>query len=315
MNTQKNYTYLLSEKQKYYRKRNYFLDIDFFENIDTPEKAYILGYFYADGYVNINKGITEICLHQQDIDILNKIHKSVGGKLRSFKENMMRLSFYSKKICEDLTKHGCHQNKTFTLVFPEITSTLYSHFIRGYFDGDGCISLERKGKGAVVNFAGNYQFLTKLSEYLSKILQVKINNLKKHKNIYYLCFNSRKDITTLLNFLYTNSSLHLSRKYDKFIVFLNRKHKEIYVDNLKNDYLSGLSLGQLSEKYEISKMTVYNKLKPYGVFHKPNITEDTKEKIYLLLQQGKGAKEIMDILNISQTTFYRYYKKYKNASN
>lgn len=258
----KNCDYSLSDKQKYYRKRNYFLDIDFFEKIDTFEKAYILGYFYADGYVNINDSYAELCLHQQDTSILNEIHKVIGGKLRPYRQNMARLSFYSKKICEDLTKYGCHQNKTFTLLFPNIEPVLYSSFIRGYFDGDG--SFYKSGKyGGVVSFAGNLNFLEKLSDVLSESLNIQLRRIEPHGKIGYLRYSKRSDLQKIHNYIYCNKSVfYLDRKFSKYVDVLNNPSKEFLVDTSKivDLYFNGLSVAKIAEQLSMSREAIYKRL-------------------------------------------------------
>ena len=276
----KNSDYSLSEKQRRYRRRNYFLDIDFFENIDTPEKAYILGYFYADGYVNINKGNADLCLNQKDTNILTTIHETVGGKLFSCKRDMIKLSFYSKKICEDLTKHGCHQNKTFTLIFPEITSTLYSHFIRGYFDGDGCF--HKSGKyGGVVSFAGNLNFLNSLSKILSETLDIQLRPIEKRKSIGYLKYHSRADLQKIYNYLYKDKGVfYLDRKFSKYTDMLNNPSKEFLVDTsvITDLYLNGLSVIKIAKQFNMSREAVYKRLIKSGLtsFKRKNYLNDNK---------------------------------------
>lgn len=122
---------------------------NYFKCIDSPEKAYILGFFYADGY---NSG-TQVEFDQldQDSDILEAIRKELdcdeetkisqyvqatNGKIKD------RLVFSSVDMCKDLNKLGAPKNKSLTLTFPTsdiVPKEYLNHFIRGYFDGDGCV--------------------------------------------------------------------------------------------------------------------------------------------------------------------------------
>lgn len=45
--------------------------LTYFENIDTEEKAYWLGFLYADGYVNANEDKIELCLAEKDFHHLS----------------------------------------------------------------------------------------------------------------------------------------------------------------------------------------------------------------------------------------------------
>jgi hypothetical protein len=126
------------------------LDEHYFDEIDTPNKAYILGFLYADGYNNEVNHTIVLTLHEKDKDILEKIRKELkcekplyhissvnkhDGKPRELES----LILASKHMSETIKKWGLVPNKTFTLEFPKFLSdNLVCHFIRGYFDGDGC---------------------------------------------------------------------------------------------------------------------------------------------------------------------------------
>lgn len=87
-----------------------------------------------------------------DVEHLVKLYKALNVKLiprLDSKLNRARLTITNKKIAKDLIKCGCIPNKSLVLKFPDerifASKDLIRHFIRGYFDGDGCISyLETK---------------------------------------------------------------------------------------------------------------------------------------------------------------------------
>lgn len=128
------------------------LNESFFEKIDSEEKAYFLGLMYSDGYIfssKHTKGLG-IQLQEPDKELLIKFNQCLKSnyplmvvkRLDENHQNCIRLYGYSKKIAEDLTKQGCFENKTKKLQFPscnQVPSNLIHHFIRGYFDGDGCV--------------------------------------------------------------------------------------------------------------------------------------------------------------------------------
>lgn len=130
------------------------VDESFFKKIDTEEKAYVLGFLYADGYNHYNpsKSSYFISMAQltQDIDILKKINNAMMSNYPIHtniqKENNKEksvLTISSKNLSQDLCKLGCPKAKTFLIRFPNenqyFDNDLMCHFIRGYFDGDGCI--------------------------------------------------------------------------------------------------------------------------------------------------------------------------------
>jgi hypothetical protein len=128
---------------------------NYFNEINTQEKAYILGLLYADGCNSTESRTINIALKEDDLNILIKIKNAIKAsqeiKLRKRsleksnigyqRKDMYKLSITDKQISEDLTKWGCVKAKTFKLKFPYfLQKELIKHFIRGYFDGDGCIN-------------------------------------------------------------------------------------------------------------------------------------------------------------------------------
>ena len=144
--------------------KKYDIDENYFEKIDSPEKAYLLGLIYADGCNYTPTNTVTLCLQEQDKHILEDIkellHYNAPLKKIKPKKESHQISFvltiHSKKISTDLTALGVMQNKTFKITFPDINKDLFSHFIRGYFDGDGCIS--KTGRGAKCNIVSSYDF-------------------------------------------------------------------------------------------------------------------------------------------------------------
>ena len=80
--------------------------------------------------------------------------------------NRCRFSIRNAQLHDSLIKQGCVPNKSLILTFPDInvvSEDLVRHFIRGYFDGDGCLSFN-KNKYCTPNISilGTKQFLEKL---------------------------------------------------------------------------------------------------------------------------------------------------------
>jgi intein/homing endonuclease len=169
----------------------------YFEKIDSAEKAYFLGILYADGY--ISKNCVEISLQKIDQDILKKLSKIIYGKSvlkyrkaqiklfnnKQYKQKeQTRFTFTSNKIVKDLKNHGLMENKSLKIRFPyHINKNLYSHFIRGYFDGDGCICLSKKWANNSLSIVSNYDFCFDLQNVIKKY--VNVNIYVRNKTIYY----------------------------------------------------------------------------------------------------------------------------------
>ncbi len=118
---------------------------DFFR-VWTPEMAYVLGYWWADGfmYIKPNTGAHEVRIASNDVDHLVKMAQVVGGKydLRkvSAKANTYVVSFCSKEMYQDILAHGGTPRKSRTIDFPKVPPDLLSHFVRGVVDGDGTLA-------------------------------------------------------------------------------------------------------------------------------------------------------------------------------
>lgn len=216
--------------------RKYKINEDFFDKIDTEEKAYILGFLYADGNNQVNKTTVSISLKETDKEILEKITKIIQPlkplqyrdrtkKLKGdFKnsKNQYRLIINNKKISKKLSELGCGKAKSNTIIFPTfINELLIHHFIRGYFDGDGCVT--NSGSNVHISILSTVEFLKSLQIILNKVLGFKINKLyKRHKNrdgnVESLTICGNKQISLFRSWLYKDATIFLKTKHDKFFI-------------------------------------------------------------------------------------------------
>ena len=200
-----------------------WFDDSVFEKIDTEEKAYWLGFIYADGCVY--KNTLEITLSEKDLHHLQKFSNFLNAKKDCIKKVCIhlnsndktyfayKLSVYSKKICCDLNNLGVHPKKSFTTEFPTeriLPKELIPHFIRGYFDGDGSIMSQETSKVKLaISIIGNHSFIHSLSKILNG------STIIKHKgktgNMYYLNFKILKSIK-FCEFIYTHATIYMDRK-------------------------------------------------------------------------------------------------------
>ena len=141
-----------------------------FEKIDTEEKAYWLGFLYADGSVGSKEDKIELGLAEKDLKHIEKFKTfmNINNKI-SYREKTKsyRMSFRSAKCKQDLIDKGCIPKKSLILDFPnenQVPKELQRHFIRGYFDGDGSISTPKNSygprkNGRTISFIGTQDFL------------------------------------------------------------------------------------------------------------------------------------------------------------
>lgn len=216
---------------------HYFFDFNFFEKIDTEEKAYFLGFIYADGC--IYKNTLKISISSKDIDILEKFKTCINSNhpiRETFpstnfgnKTSMISLELTHKKLCDDLKKFGVVPNKTFKIIFPEnLDPKLYNHFIRGYIDGDGSFGkyLSNDGyKRSSLSIVGTESFLLKIKEifiaYNFKVCKNFYNRWPDKKtNIRSLQVSGNENMLNLLKWIYKDSTIFLERKHKVFLSLL-----------------------------------------------------------------------------------------------
>jgi intein-encoded DNA endonuclease-like protein len=204
--------------------RIYSIDETFFEKIDTEEKAYILGFIYADGYNQTSRSQIRITINKKDIDILEKINKCLKNTkpILYLKSNtIVDISINSVKMSKDLEKLGCMQNKTFKLKFPYfIDKSLIRHFIRGYVDGDGCLSItnrkDRPSNTYQFHIVGRYEMLKNIQDVLVKELNISQNKIHPQVNIFMMIYSGKQNFKKITHYLYGNSKIYLERKFNLY---------------------------------------------------------------------------------------------------
>lgn len=212
----------------------------YFENIDSEEKAYWLGFIAADGCVYKNKQSyrLQINLKGSDIDHLKKFQKAICSdykitekKVGKAQSNTCQLKINSTKMCNDLIKNNIIERKSIIFEPPILNKNLMNHFIRGYFDGDGCICVYKVkfirnnhkyiNTKCCINIVGTEQFLTELKKILENN-NIKCNSklYKRHKerfnNIRTLMISGKQNCKSFYKFAYKDSNVFLLRKYEKF---------------------------------------------------------------------------------------------------
>lgn len=229
------------------------LDINFFAKIDSESKAYILGMLYADGslcpyinkYGNISSYKLRLRLAQTDEQIVRDISVAILGydnvtitqRPEKNWQPIAGLQIGNKKIGEDLIKLGCGPNKSSNIrlpTFEQVPQEFYHHFIRGFFDGDGCVGSANK---AVASFTSNEIFCEQLRDFLSKNANLSFKEFCNRKNGYgSIVICGRDNIYNLYKYLYKNANIYMSRKNKKMkecILFTKRtslKQQQLLID-------------------------------------------------------------------------------------
>lgn len=202
------------ERGRLYKHNEYF-----FKDIDSEEKAYFLGLMISDGN-NDNKSLR---INLTDREILDKfkecleytgpIIKSIDKRKDTYKP-IYSLNVRSKNLTDDLTKHGCIKAKSYFTYFPEISENLKHHFIRGIFDGDGCI---HKDKLNNLRFAiiGNKELIESIQNIFINLglNKTKLQHKEEHNNkIVSVTYNGNLSCKKLYDYMYKDSTIYLERK-------------------------------------------------------------------------------------------------------
>ncbi len=212
----------------------YKFQADFFKKWSN-EMAYALGFLYADGSIinAVTSSRTQyIQFSNKDREILEKIKSALQAEhpihvrpSRKIKhgngkiyESSVQFSIRigSRRMFADLKKLGLMPNKSKVMKFPVVPPKHLSHFVRGYFDGDGSIVFNKKRWIRVVFTSGSKDFLEQLSDNLSKALKIRKRPVRLSHYSYQLYYFTQEGLK-ILNFIYENA------ERNKF--YLNRKYK------------------------------------------------------------------------------------------
>lgn len=245
------------QKSLYKHPRKYNLNENYFNEINSEEKAYFLGLLYADGYNNEDKGAVALQLQEGDVKIIKELVNALNyegdiGFIRKRKphhSNKARLSISSITLSKSLAKKGCVQCKSLILKFPTqkiVPNHLLKHFIRGYFDGDGSVSFSKPKKITVTITS---------SDFFCKILKNKIfNSLKIKSSIQNYKYSKAKTLRIsgnricllFLDWIYDGCFFRLDRKFEKFKEIINSYNLE----NLKFTGGSKINIHDIILKYK-----------------------------------------------------------------
>lgn len=209
-----------------------------FFKIWSSQMAYVLGFVFADGAIEDVQNSSRTCyiaIISKDQSILEQIKNVMGSSHKLYKRKS-QLELYpgnksytsgerfvlrvgSKLMYNDLLKLGVTPRKSLTILFPKIPINFLSHFIRGYFDGDGCLHLIKGKYPRLIFTSGSNKFLEGLAKTLSASLQIPIKNaysqLQKSNNLCYNLQYNTKLSRIILEFMYKglDKTPYLDRKF------------------------------------------------------------------------------------------------------
>lgn len=245
----------------------------------SPNMAYVLGMWFADGTVSGNSNVISLSLHKRDKDIIESIKNELkfNGKLIKDKNNY-KMSIGSSSLHDDLISLGCIPNKSYICSMPiGIPKELVSHFIRGNFDGDGCVTTIRSPGRTymMVNFLGTESFVSWLRDNIPFCHSSITHRAGPCWQISF--FNSEAE--KLIDWMYVDANLYMQRKVDHIQGIKNEidgqsNHGTFYSEEDEEyirKYAETKTVEELAQSLNRNTKSIYNKASKLKVsVHKAN---------------------------------------------
>lgn len=218
--------------------KKYTANYNYFEKIDNEHKAYWLGFIMADGCIHqkgeksfvltiglARKDKTHLEKFIKDIDSTHKIYdvtsynNYTNGEVKNCVFNLN-----NKKICNDLISLGCKKRKSGHEKIPNIPDDLIRHFIRGFFDGDGCISYYNHVNYSFELCSASKEIMLQIQNILKHVTNdniplKKIENGKYNIDFYVIKVANIKKNLAIYSYLFKDSTIYLDRKYERVLHF------------------------------------------------------------------------------------------------
>lgn len=221
--------------------KEYHFNERIFKNIDTPEKAYWLGFITGDGCIEDMKRIRKdgleyhnyrlrFTLTAKDRQHLEKFKSFIGDSTipirtkevmlpdRETIYEQMQMKVCCRQMCVDLMNNGIMPRKSMHERVPNIDNKLISHFIRGEFDADGCISCDYRA-----TIVGSYELMSWIQTVVScgKVY----HNKRDHPDLWTFSIWNLKDNYNFYNWIYSDQTVCLERKYQRYLQFVSQYKK------------------------------------------------------------------------------------------
>lgn len=301
----------------YRGKTRIYCNENYFEVIDTPSKAYYLGFITGDGHITKNMKRLQIALNVNDREVLDDFKKELNSdhivyesshfETRPDRNNKMcykcGICICREKLCSDLLKHGVGPNKSFDLKLPTtINDDLMCHYVRGLLDSDGCWHISKRNNiKTSIKIAFSipiYSFANELQDFLIK--KCNINKTKIQPNpfdtCYALAYDGKIQCKRIYDYLYSKGGPWLDRKYnyatnyfvEDEIISLNKKIKKL------ETHTRGKYLGKIC-RCKICKLCdqIYNKFYEKKIYiHSDILSKLSLEYIELYENDTSCRKKI-----------------------
>jgi hypothetical protein len=308
--------------------RRYEVTENYFKTVDSEEKAYWLGFLAADGCIRkrVNeKGKTRgdtvalklsvldekhlerfrdsIC---PDAKIKYQVSRTITKKGTKSVSHNCSIGVNSNELVQDIIKLGVGPRKTFTVGKPNIGEEYYKHFIRGFFDGDGCCYVKKTlGKRGLYTVSVRFSFACASKDmrdfFAEELGKIGIDT-KCYDNLNLQITGGFINDKKFFDYLYTDASIYLQRKYDKGMIFVehfNNLPKDIFI----NEYVYNPDITKPDEVWTEEELKILidtNDKIPYSYLSGGYIPNKSKQQIFRMRKKLglKARRKVPGYLNM-----------------
>ena len=202
--------------------------------------AYVLGFISADGDIQDVRKSSRTCyitLTNTDLQILQRIKTTMKSENKIYYSKSItqkfRNGYYlcrskyifrirSKLMFQDLINLGLVPNKSLRLQIPEVPNQLFYSYLRGYFDGDGCIYVTRNlnPRLSLIFTSGCKKFLLSLNKKIHAYVGTKSQSVHFYSNAFRLVYH-KIDSLKILSYMYENRKHHFLHVEYKYKIYQN----------------------------------------------------------------------------------------------
>ncbi len=219
---------------------------DFFK-VWSPKMSYALGFLFADGsLLNTSKSSRTfyVSFTNNDLSLLEQMRSAMKSSHQIYirpprfmkprgKQYLSKAGYVlrigNRVMHQDLLNLGLEHRKSNIMHLPEVPDEYFSYFLRGYFDGDGCINtyLAKRRITVILTLlftSGSVLFLSQLADRLHRLLNIDTPHYYKSTGAHNLECKGLKAVK-ILNYMYADldKAPYLERKYLKYREYMDNQ--------------------------------------------------------------------------------------------
>lgn len=275
--------FFIKNNLQYNKKIIYSHDENFFSR-DTEESFYWAGFIAADGNITDKNDFT-LSLKKSDYDHILKFKVAINSNapititepenriidgIETLHTGSAIIRFRANEWAKELKRFNIIPNKTKTYSIPKIVlkHSLFKHFIRGYFDGDGWFS---KTKNRISwGLCGNLSVMQDIKKHLvEEALLTGNSKIYRQKNIHKLIYSKARDVLLIVNYIYGEATIFLNRKYEisKLVKKIDDETIILNIDKVKLEeaFFRLKSYTLMAKEFECCKSSIFNYMKKYNI--------------------------------------------------